>query len=425
MNLKKIISLLASSLLSWGVASAFESDSLTVAEDTMVRDTVKIDKGFDAGRYVNAKRWRVPAHTEFKKGTLKNISFGLHTDIIKMSGSEYSCGQSLGFDVTKWVLPSFGVRLSAGYGGWVDNLDAKRIQLVDVSASALFNLMSYVGGYDTSRFCELSLVGGVAYSRLWKKSYKADNVFSTLFGLNVEMRIYDRLHLVLEPQMNVYYNSKLHIDTWRSYMTGFVGSIGLNYNFSQVRPPQPRKTKYFISLWGGTQLQNSGKVWDSVMNGDAKDMFGVQYGLGYGRWFKDWFATRLSATYSKNAWIKTPDYSKHTQYMNLRLEVMFNLFGMWDNKVADHFALSAVLGPEIGRMIKEDKTKPLSVHYIGLSGGLNASVKVFKFLSVFVEPRFSIVPYSAASADVTSTSENRNYYDALLGANLGVNILIP
>ena len=425
MNLKNFISLCAFLLLSLEVASAFEADSLTVAGDSAGRDTVVIDKGFDASRYVNSKRWRAPAHTEFKKGTFRNISFGLHTDIIKMMGSEYSYGQSLGFDVTKWVLPMLGVRLSAGCGGWVDNLDAQRTQIVDISASALFNLMSYVGGYDTSRFCELSLVGGVAYSRLWKKSYKADNVFSTLFGLNVEMRIYDRLHLVLEPQMNVYYNSKLHIETWRSYMTGFVGSIGLNYNFSQVRPSQPRKTRYFISLWGGTQLQNSGKVWDSVTNGDAKDMFGVQYGLGYGRWFNDWFATRLSATYSKNAWVKTPDYSRYTQYMNLRLEGMFNLFGMWDNKVADRFALSAVLGPEIGRMIKEDKKEPLSVHYIGLTGGLNASVKVFKFLSVFLEPRFSVVPYSAVSPDVMSASENRNYYDALLGVNLGVNILIP
>ena len=162
-----------------------------------------------------------------------------------------------------------------------------------------------------------------------------------------------------------------------------------------------------------------------MTNGDSKDMFGVQYGLGYGRWFNDWFATRLSATYSKNAWVKTPDYSRHTQYMNLRLEGMFNLFGMWDNKVADRFALSAVLGPEIGRMIKEDKKEPLSVHYIGLTGGLNASVKVFKFLSVFLEPRFSVVPYSAVSPDVMSASENRNYYDALLGVNLGVNILIP
>ena len=424
MIFRTLISILFSLLFCMG-AAAFDRDTSGVVRDTLSRDSVRVDKGFDAGKYVNAKRWRAPAHSEFQQGPWKNISVGLHTDMIKMTGDTYSYGQSLGLDVIKWVIPSFGVRVSGGYGSWIDNLDAQRTNMVDVSASALFNMMAYVGGYDTSRLCEISLVGGVAYSCLWKEASETDNVFSTLFGLNLDMRIYDRLHLVLEPQVNIYYNSKLHIDTWRSYMTGFTGRIGLNYNFSQVRPPQPRQTKYFISLLMGAQMQNSSRVWNAVLNGSARSMAGVQFGLGYGRWFTDWFATRLTATYSRNAWMKGRGYLRYTRYMNVRFEGMFNLLGMWENKWSKRIALSAVVGPEFGRMIKEDKKEPVSVHYIGLSAGANATLKVCRFFSLFAEPRISVVPYSAVSADLTSGADNRNYYDALLGLNVGINILIP
>ena len=423
MRLKRCILVLSAILLGMVGGAAFEADSLAVVGDTTAVDSVRVAKGFDAGNYVNAKRWRVPAHTQFKYGPFRNISLGLRTGIVRIMDSDHSFGQASGIELVKWVHPSVGVRLGGSYGGWIDNFDARRIRMADVSLSVLFNLMSYVGGYDTSRLCDVSIVGGVAYNRLWKDTAENENVLSSLFGLNLDLKIYDRLHLFVEPQMNVYYDSDLLLDTWRSYMTGFTGVVGLNYNFGQVRPTEKRQTKYFISVWGGGRVQNSSLVLQKMGKGE---MLGYQVGLGYGRWYNDWFAMRLSATFSRNPWLK---YSigilQYSQYFDISLEGMFNLLGMWKNELSEHLSLSALIGPEVGRMIKDDKDFRISEHYFGLTGGFNASVKVHKSLSIFLEPRFDIVPYSAVSGNLDSPLDNQNYFDALLGLNVGINILIP
>ena len=410
-------------LLSVVSGTAFEADSLQVASDTVAVDSIKVAKGFDASNYVNAKRWRVPGYSRFAKGAFKNFSVGLRTGMVKMMSVDYSFGQMLGVDLTKWLHPAVGLRLSGGYGSWIDNFDGVKTNMADVSASVLFNLTSYVGGFDTWRFGEFSLVGGVAYNCLWKSGGDVENVFSNLFGINFEMRLYDGLHLFLEPEIGVYYNSEEHIDTWRSYMTGFGGMMGLSYVFGQEKSLRARLNKYFISVWGGFQIQNSAMVLKKM---GKREMIGFQGGLGYGRWYNDWFAMRFSASYSRNAWLKYAiGELKYTQYYNLRLEGMFNLLGMWENKLSERMELSALVGPEFGRMIKEDRNYRISEHYIGLTGGVNASLKVHKYLSLFAEPRISVVPYSALSSDLDSPSENRNYFDCLLGVNVGINILIP
>ena len=400
-------------------AAAFETDSLSLPMDS----SVKVDKGFDASNYVNSRRMRIPVRSEFRAGIWKKINVGLKTTVFKIQGQQHSYGPSMGASVTKWISPAFGVRVDGGFGYWVDNFDACRMNSVDVSASVLFNLMSYAGGFDTSRFCELSLVGGLGYNRLWKSHLDRYDVLSCLFGINVDMRVFDRVHLFVEPQVDVLFRAMSRTDNWKRHAVAFNSAVGVSYSFGQERPVEARDKRWFVSLIGGTQFQNSSRVFRTMTTGE---LLGMHLGIGAGCRYTDWFGLRFTAGYSENSWMK--DFAGQifkTEYMFMRVEGMFDVLGM-NRKLKDNiFGLSILCGPEIGHMKKHDRQEVLADHYVGLAGGLNFSVKVHKMLALFVEPRFSLVPYSAECDVLDTQSINKNYYDGLLNFNVGFEILLP
>ena len=429
----------------------------TAVADTVAADSTKLrDKGFDVRKYLNSTRSKAAPHTEFKsKGFFNNTFIGVRANVFKLMTSDYGFGPLAGGVIGKWVHPAVGVRLSAGAGYWYDNFEARKVRNLDLSASVLFNLMSYVGGYNTARFCELSVVGGVGLNHVWKPASERGTAISGHVGLNVNMRIFDRIHLFIEPRADIFFNPRQESSkrgiaissagSWSSYVLGFNNAIGLTYNFGQTKPETSRMSGswkdskldwngYFSSVMGGVQFQNSVAVWRQNMT--AGERVGMHYALGFGRWFNNYFALRLSSSYSRNAWIKylgsDPLYS---QYVTLHLEGMFDVVSFARTMIAKSkdlptpgrgvFGLSLVAGPELGRIMKQDKARKISDHYVGVSCGVQAIFHVHKWVSVFAEPHMKFVPYSAPNADINAPSDYSNYYDGLFNFNIGLEVRLP
>jgi hypothetical protein len=320
----------------------------------------------------------------------------------------------------------------------------------------MFNMMSYVGGYNTARFCEMSVVGGLGYTHVWKKLADHGDALSAHVGLNFDMRIYDRLHLFVEPQVNLFFNPRhgsprkgIAISSagdWRSYMPAFNTFVGLAYNFGETKPqikrlsgswknPKLDWNGYYVSALAGLQFQsNSRLVWKGNMT--AGERVGMHYSLGGGRWFNEFLAIRASASYSQNNWVKYLSAKPlRSRYLSVRLEGVLDVLNMGrhihdkakgeENPDDCFFGLAILAGPEMGRVIKHDKTLRISDHYVGLVGGLQARFRVHKWVSVVAEPRFTLVPYTAPNSDVDAPNDNRYYYDALLNFNVGIEVRIP
>lgn len=441
------------------VADSVSVDSLDVKDSTAAKDTVKKvrDRGFDVSKLLNGTRYKAPAHTVFNKNSFfSNTFIGVRASTIKVMTPDYGFGPTAGGVIGKWVHPAVAVRLGAGLGYWYDNFDARKIRAIDLSADVMFNMMSYVGGYNTARFCEMSVVGGLGYTHVWKKLADHGDALSAHVGLNFDMRIYDRLHLFVEPQVNLFFNPRhgsprkgIAISSagdWRSYMPAFNTFVGLAYNFGQTKPQVQRLSGswknpkldwngYYVSALAGLQFQsNSRLVWKGNMS--AGERVGMHYSLGGGRWFNEFLAVRVSASYSQNNWVKYLSAKPlRSRYMSVRLEGVLDVLNMGrhlygksigiENPDDCFFGLAILAGPEMGHMVKHDKTSKVHDHYVGLVGGLQARFRVHKCVSVIAEPRFTVVPYTAPNSDVDAPNDNRNYYDALLNFNVGLEVRIP
>lgn len=440
-------------------ADSVSVDSLDVNDSTDAKNTGKEvrDRGFDVSSLLNGTRYKAPAHTEFNKNSFfSNTFIGVRASTIKVMTPDYGFGPTAGGVIGKWVHPAVAVRLGAGLGYWYDNFDARKIRALDLSADVMFNMMSYVGGYNTARFCEMSVVGGLGYTHVWKKLADHGDALSAHVGLNFDMRIYDRLHLFVEPQVNLFFNPRhgsprkgIAISSagdWRSYMPAFNTFVGLAYNFGQTKPnvqrlsgswknPKLDWNGYYVSALAGLQFQsNSRLVWKGNMS--AGERVGMHYSLGGGRWFNEFLAVRVSASYSQNNWVKYLSAKPlRSRYMSVRLEGVLDVLNMGrhlygksigkENPDDCFFGLAILAGPEMGHMVKHDKTSKVHDHYVGLVGGLQARFRVHKWVSVIAEPRFTVVPYTAPNSDVDAPNDNRNYYDALLNFNVGIEVRIP
>ena len=440
-------------------ADSVSVDSLDVNDSTDARNTGKEvrDRGFDVSSLLNGTRYKAPAHTEFNKNSFfSNTFIGVRASTIKVMTPDYGFGPTAGGVIGKWVHPAVAVRLGAGLGYWYDNFDARKIRALDLSADVMFNMMSYVGGYNTARFCEMSVVGGLGYTHVWKKLADHGDALSAHVGLNFDMRIYDRLHLFVEPQVNLFFNPRhgsprkgIAISSagdWRSYMPAFNTFVGLAYNLGQTKPQVQRLSGswknpkldwngYYVSALAGLQFQsNSRLVWKGNMS--AGERVGMHYSLGGGRWFNEFLAVRVSASYSQNNWVKYLSAKPlRSRYMSVRLEGVLDVLNMGrhlygksigiENPDDCFFGLAILAGPEMGHLVKHDKTSKVHDHYVGLVGGLQARFRVHKWVSVIAEPRFTVVPYTAPNSDVDAPNDNRNYYDALLNFNVGIEVRIP
>lgn len=418
------------------------ADTLLSAEDVMKmlsapKDTASkvIDRGHDISHLVNVRRQRSKDYTPFSSTSFFSNSFvsARYTTIgLLTHEADYSVGLAGGLSFGKWLHEDHAVRLTATIGKWKENYKGGQIRPISLDASYLFNLSSYVGGYRTNRFCEVMVVAGLGYSNV---SYQdqSRNAFNGHVGANINIRLFKNFDLFFEPVAVIYNNEMAVLYNWRSWMPSVQATCGITYNIQQAKSPDsprllPRTDGWFVSFMAGPQVQNSDLVNDLVGFGKA---LGVHVNLGVGKYYTDWFAMRYSAAYSRHTWNVWGGKKLHSNYFAFRAEGMLDFVGLIRAAAGKEgnsaFALSLLCGPEIGYMHKVDtdeSTYPIiSSAYMSFTGGIQAKVDVNRRLSLFVEPRYSVVPYAAPSHDPLNNMY-KNFYDGIMNLNFGIEFML-
>lgn len=414
------------------------ADSLYNQMFSQKRDTVIVikDKGYDAGRYVNIRRQRAADYTQFtNKPFWSNTFVSATAKMSKMMSDDYSHCLMGGASIGKWLHQDHAVRLDLSLGRYQDNFDASPIGTFELGASYLFNLSSYVGGYRTNRLCEVMIVSGAGVT---STSHKGNTTLAlnAHVGASANLRLFKDFSLFFEPRASIYTNGVAvsYAGNWRTWLSSYQMICGLTYNISPSKSPdspslRPRKEGWFVSLLGGPHFQNSHLVHN--YNGLASSL-GIHMALGIGKYYTDYFSFRFSGAFSRGPWVIYDGVKRMPcNYFTLRTEAILDIYGLLSKKKEDALAISLVFGPEFGYMYKKDhqildnsKDFIIGELYGGICGGVQLKTRLTNRLSLFLEPRFSIIPYDAPYYDYISVNDYRNYYDGIMNLNFGIEFIL-
>lgn len=372
----------------------------------------------NASDYSLMKRWRPKDTVPFEKKGGSNMFIGLAGSGYRSMYYGYSIGPHVSFQIGKWFDPYNALRIAPGLGYYFQNSNGVVLKQVDVKASYMFNLMTYLGGYRPSRFIEISTVAGLgyAYTFTWRGS-NAGHSMSAHLGLNFDAHVLKNTHVFFEPLVEIAVNSlgKPAGSVRQRLMPYLIGTAGITYRFGNDSRDYVPAGHWFLHLMGGTQFQTS----DIVVNElSMKDAFGMHFAFGFGRTYWNWFAFRLSVAYSSHKWDTTlggePLYSK---YALGRAEAMVDLVSLIGRRDDNRFCLSIMAGPEAGIMHKDLVGRKLTP-FVGITGAVQAKTRLSKHVAIFIEPRISMVPYPGLTPQ--KNSYYANYYDGVFNVSFGV-----
>lgn len=431
--MKRLTSIFVLLFLILGVTRA--QDTLTVVpprDSTFAEgaDTTRILFGESVLGLKMQPRYR-PINQPFHKGGfLANTYVNVIVAPYRIFADNYSNGPVAIGSLGKWLSPYHGVQVGAGFGSFVDNYEADRMGLIMARASYLFNLSSFVSGYDPNRLVEFYPMAGVGASLVIASNNPASVSLSAHLGLQVNMHVFPGVDLVVEPLLEIQRDGRklIRMDVWRGYMLGLQGGVGARIALDREHYGSDPGSDWFVTLGGGAQLQNS----DLERDIRFAQAIGPHAAIGAGRYYSRCFALRVQGGYGYHFWkeIKEGDRDRYgnllepgrfkSSYIFFRLEGGLDFVGLFRKKEGlARFGATLFAGPEAGVMLKRDPYKAdIRYPYVGGTAALQLKVRIWRGLGFYLEPRVSIVPYSAY-AFKTSTV-NRNYYDAVVSASAGL-----
>lgn len=409
--------------------------------ETNQKDTVSAGASYfryynqDAKKGLQRGRFK-PEDKEFRNDKFNsNMYVTLMGAPYRQFNPNYSNGPFASLAIGKWISPRHGIEISGGASSFKDNYEGYRLIEAQARLSYLFNISSYAGGYDPHRLVELYSKVGAGYGfYVWRPAIKASAPTAHL-GVQLNIHVFPSVDLVLEPLMEFHIDArKLPVmDVWRGYILALQGGVGMKVHLDPYLRGIDPGLNWFAFAMGGVQVQNSDYVHDI---GFARAL-GPSANVGFGRYYTPWFAIRLQAGSSTHYWKEIAEGAEdpygnplvtgrfRSTYFFGRLEGKFDFFRMFPDTAFDLWAqytqlgISLIVGPEVGYMIKKDPNLyDIQYPYVGLSSSLQFSVNLYRGLYLNLEPRISIVPYSAQS--FTWANFNKDYYDALWGVSLGI-----
>lgn len=402
--------------------------SMTAQENKKNKPT-----GFNALEYSMQKR-HVKKGVPFENRRIQDnmffsVLFGAQK-IAPNGKAEFDGGTNIGIGVGKWLSPVNAARLSFNLsqnGRFI----GKPLNRYGIGVDHLFNVTSYIMGYDPNRRLELSTVEGLGMQ--WSKIGEENKMALDLhLGLQMKVHLNPLFDVFIEPQVGLATRSLNHATQKdRAYNLFYGLSAGVSYTirdggFIKTKEDIQLGTSGFWSIGTGAQMHLSN------LEGSG---LGPTMNIALGRWLMPGVGFRVSGTFSTNTWHLanyeaneqegSPAYRCHetSSYVGARGEVMFDpimFFKKFDEE--EKFKMKLFLGGEIGKMSKENRDLPIRRSYSGLTGGLQLGYRLQEDLLLYMEPHFTVANYSIP---YTNVDASKKFSDNLLSVNVGLEFGTP
>ncbi len=386
---------------------------------------------FNALEFSMQKRYR-PTNAEFVSEKFTDNTFlRLHAgawSLFSNSVSGYSQGPVAGLSFGKMLNRFNALSLGLSAGEFRRNTDGVRVWNAGGDITHSFDLTSYFCGYDPSRILRVSTAEGAGFELL-RSSGGYGLAVRFFVGLEFSAQVARDLDLFFRPSLMLGTDALDRLSSPAGCHGGYSMDFGLTAHFNRFRLSSAAERESFgqwfvrdafISVSGGAQFQASDLVSETVgFLPSARESLEVSYG----RLLTGPLSARLSAFYGRDVWKAFSDgRQRDCRYGGLRGELMFDPM-FWHKGGKGVFSMPLLLGPEAGLMFKPDDGYTIRRLYLGLTGGVQLRFNVARHFGLFLEPHFSLVPYSwksrSGNALVTSLA---NWYDVLYSLRLGVNI---
>jgi len=409
----KILAVAAATLLSLAAGAQGQPDSLRVEDNPLLRD---------ARSYSMQRRYRTRDKVPFEsKGFFDNSFVGFSAGRNNTFREEFADGAEASILFGKWFNAYHGIRLNLGASSGKDNYDGTEIGLHGFDLAYLFDFTHYLMGYDPYRAWDVTAAIGAG---LDYQKYKAESAlsWSAHLGFDFTFRAFKNLSFFVEPALSVASDPGLykHDVNWRQYVTSLDATAGLVYN---IRSTKPKVSNDFERLYFFASV--GALIHNNLLGREANILpnLGASASLGLGFGCLDWLGFRASLALSNCLWDNDSSQGlRATTYAGLRLEAEFDLLPKFNHASSSAgFGLAILLGPETGYMRKTDGDLLINSWYTGATGALHFDFRVGTYCSIYLEPRATIIPYSAPTDKPAPQKYwERNYYDGLFSLSVGV-----
>ena len=301
----------------------------------------------------------------------------------------------------------------------------------DFRASYLLSLNRLVSLSQEDVPMDLSLIAGIGYL-IPEFRQDGKGTFTVHGGLDIRMPVFHGTDFIFQPQLEVIRRDPHNLVSGKATGVGaaFRGTFGLSYNLSGQGPLPARDPgeNWFVTLSGGYQYE-TGQMADQNGTGISHNEYRIA--LSVGRRYTDALSLRAGVSFSERFPLDE-SFLHSLRYTSVNLDILYDLLA--GKAAGNRVSLSLLAGPDVGLFNKEyrkdaDYESPMALPfkigryyheglaaYLGLSAGVQVRVKVFRGLSLFLEPRYSLIPYVAILNPTTA----RNMASHLGSLNLGI-----
>lgn len=311
----------------------------------------------------------------------------------------------------------------------------------------LYNLSSYMSGFNPTRLMSLSTILGVGAQYSKMQLDDSGMSFEGHFGLQFRFFTGPKAYMSIEPYVGIG-GDKMDVSgnrNWRKADIFYGANVNFVYYINNNLSPESKRrllgtqsarnrmsVDSLMEKWQQpwfVQLSTGAAMMQDQPNLSMSKTLGSEVTLTAGRWLSPVAGFRGSIYSRANVWRKeTQDVlgqnsktvyqlDMHNVTLGGRFEAMFNPLGFLKNFYWDApLGFYLVGGVELGWLLKS-QAEVLSCSTIGWGGGINLWYQMTPGMKVFVEPRFMHNDYKIPYTNVEWV---KRYSDNYISVNLGM-----
>lgn len=392
--------------------------------DTIGKTRRNTAKEFNALKYILEHRYRNYGDQFTKKWDdhlFIEFGAGMSQDVTKFNGYSLSALTNVHLAVGKQFSRVHTARLTLGTDfGYLKKAGVNYAR-VNGKIDWLYNITTYLEGYNPARLIDLSTILGVGGHYLVRPSETSESKFNPEMHVGLQLKFFTgpQGYFAIEPYVGLgsgkvskKYNSFYGVDLNLMYYFHNNLSPEQRLRYMNKRPegakglvpPSTWRTPWFVEFGGGVAMTSCGEL-------SVSETLGHKATFSLGRWLSPVIGLRTNLTLATTTWRQDPSQSLtflgaegkpeqscvmnlHNQNMDWQVEALFNPFGFLKNFSWDApFGADIVLGGGIGWNVKHQQGTKLKVHASSLTAGLHLWARLADDLQFFVEPRYTRYNY--------------------------------
>lgn len=301
--------------------------------------------------------------------------------------------------------PISGVRLGLDFNNAATRSGDNRIARYtfgSLSLDYMFDISNWVTGYDPERKFGAEVFGGLVAS----SCFDPGKIYGGAEGgVRAYWRMLDQFDIYAEPKMRAYTKRYMPVKGAQGTPLQLSFALGTSYRFSPSYKKQLVESGFGDGTFFGNTFVSGGAGFQFLANSNS-DLDGASVGptfnLSVGKWLIPFWGLRFSGFAGVSPWGQAPLENgvlakKQTMQGGVRIESMFNVLSFWQHDEEQRWGIVPMLGLEWGKVRRQNATPKVEATgsaYAGVTAGLQCKYYVSNTTAIFVEPRFSRVPYT-------------------------------